>query len=188
VLDFGSGVGRLAIPFSRHAHRVVGIDISQSMIAEAARNCESSNVNNVAFKLSDDQLSEVLDRFDLVHSYIVLQHIDWIRGRRILQSLAERVTSGGYLAVQLLTSCKAPRVVRALVRLRYMCPPANWTRNIMRRRPVFEPAMQLHVYDLAKTIEDLKARNFHDFVQLTEASDDQPDFTSTFLFARRESV
>src|SRR5688572_3525296 len=35
VLDHGCGVGRLVVPFARAAERVVGVDVSPSMLAEA---------------------------------------------------------------------------------------------------------------------------------------------------------
>src|SRR5690606_30137204 len=36
ALDFGCGVGRLVVPLSRLAAQVVGLDVSQSMLAEAS--------------------------------------------------------------------------------------------------------------------------------------------------------
>src|SRR5262249_43296805 len=38
VLDFGSGAGRLAIPFAELGAEVLGLDVSPSMVAEAERN------------------------------------------------------------------------------------------------------------------------------------------------------
>jgi SAM-dependent methyltransferase len=184
ALDFGCGVGRVAIPLAKYAERVVGVDISTSMIAEARKNCESLGVNNIAFVLSDDNLSLVTENFDLIHSYIVLQHIPWLRGRRILQSLAERVEPGGYLSIHFLTSCNASQFIRALVRMRYVFPPLNWGRNAIKRRPLFEPAMQLHVYNLQDVLNDLKARNFATTLQVTTPSSDAFEFSSVFLFAR----
>src|SRR4051794_32833874 len=35
ILDHGCGVGRLVVPFARGADRVVGVDVSPSMLAEA---------------------------------------------------------------------------------------------------------------------------------------------------------
>lgn len=185
VLDFGSGVGRLVIPFCKHAQRVVGVDISPSMIAEAQENCRGCGVSNAEFALSDDGLSNVTGQFDLVHSYIVLQHIAWPRGRRLIQSLADRVSPGGFLALQVLVACKAPGISRALTRLRYAFPPANWARNLLRHRPIFEAAMQLHVYPTKALKDDLQALGFHDLVAFADSADLQRDFEGTFLFARR---
>src|SRR5687768_8045775 len=74
TLDFGCGVGRLVIPFAKRGGRVVGVDISQAMLDEAARNSAAAGVRG-EFVLSDDALSAVTGTFELVHSVIVLQHI-----------------------------------------------------------------------------------------------------------------
>lgn len=57
VLDYGCGVGRLVIPFSRGADEVVGLDISKSMLSEAADNCQRYGVDNVRLSRADDSLS-----------------------------------------------------------------------------------------------------------------------------------
>lgn len=182
ALDFGCGVGRLVVPLAEQATTVVGVDVSPSMLAEAAKNCASAGVNNVTLIQTSD-LSNVSGQFDLVHSYIVFQHINWRRGRVLLQRLAEKVKPSGYLAVHVFTSCDAPKMVKFMVQLRYMFPPVNWLRNVIRGRPVFEPAMQLHVYDLHTVIGDLKARNFGTPLCMDEPTDSE--FGSVFLFAQR---
>jgi SAM-dependent methyltransferase len=181
ALDFGSGVGRLVIPLAHRMDRVVGVDISPSMIVEARRNCLVAGVSKVDFTESDDELSRVEGVFDLVHSYIVLQHISWRRGRGILQALADRVASGGCLAVQILTGHGASPIVRGLVRIRYAFPPANWLRNLLRGRPIFEPAMQLHIYDVDVIRSDLEQRGF----VCRQVEEMWPGFRSTFLYAQR---
>ena len=183
VLDFGCGVGRLLIPFARRAKRVVGVDISLSMLKEADKNCRAAGAVGVEFVESDDGLRRVDGTFDLVHSHIVLQHIPWRRGRAILAMLAGRVAPGGFLAVQILSRHEASPIVRGLVRLRYVLPPVNWLRNILRRRPVFEPAMQLHVYDFETVRTDLEQQGFSS-VHLHERFD---GFRSTSIYARRSA-
>lgn len=183
ALDFGCGVGRLTLPLAERAEHAVGIDVSQSMLAEASSNALSAGYNNIDFILSDDGLTKVRGEFDLIHSYIVLQHIPWSRGRIILQELADRVAPNGYLVVHLLTSSTASKVVRAAVRLRYAIPPLNWLRNILKSRPIFEPGMQLHVYDLEQIVSDLKARGFDKPVCCEEPGVD--GFEGIFLLVRR---
>jgi SAM-dependent methyltransferase len=182
ALDFGCGVGRLVVPLAAIVDQVVGVDVSASMLSEARNNCDSAGAANVRLVRSGD-LAGVQGQYDLVHSYIVLQHIPWRRGRKILQALSEMVAPGGYLAVHFYTACHAPALARALVRLRYVFPPANWARNVMRGRPVFEPAMQLHVYDLDTIKRDLEARRFGPALCVDEPTGSE--FSSTFLFARR---
>ena len=181
AVDFGCGVGRLVIPFARRIERVVGVDISPSMLAEAKRNCSAVGIRGAEFVESDDGLSLIHGVFDLVHSHIVLQHIPWKRGRNILRSLATHVAPGGVLAVQILSGYEASRITRGLAHLRYGFPPANWLRNLLRSRPLFEPAMQLHVYDFRVVRDDLEKQGF-ECKQIDERFD---GFRSTLVYARR---
>ena len=87
ALDFGCGVGRLLIPFARISDEAVGVDVSEGMLAEARKNCEDRSVTNVSLVKSDDELSLVSGKFDLIHSYIVFQHIPVHRGERIFLQL-----------------------------------------------------------------------------------------------------
>ena len=48
-IDFGCGVGRVAIPLSKRCKQVIGVDVSKSMLDEAKRNCVSFNTTNVEF-------------------------------------------------------------------------------------------------------------------------------------------
>ncbi|HEV7912218.1 MAG TPA: class I SAM-dependent methyltransferase [Albitalea sp.] len=95
VLDFGCGVGRLVIPFAKVAREVVGMDISPSMLVEARRNGDEHQIANLALVPSNDELSAVEGQFDLVHSSIVLQHIEVPRGRALFARLVDRVQPGG---------------------------------------------------------------------------------------------
>jgi ubiquinone/menaquinone biosynthesis C-methylase UbiE len=96
ILDFGCGPGRFIIPFSRYAHDVVGVDISQHMLDEAMRNCRKFEVANASFRLSDDNLDFISDQeFDLVHSFIVLQHLKVKRGEKLIRVLLDSIKKNG---------------------------------------------------------------------------------------------
>jgi SAM-dependent methyltransferase len=95
VLDFGCGVGRVLIPFAGVAAEAVGVDVSPSMLAEAQRNCDAAGASNVRLLPSDDALSALDGEFDLVHSCIVLQHIEVPRGRALFGALLQRIRPGG---------------------------------------------------------------------------------------------
>lgn len=101
ILDFGCGVGRLLIPFAKVGGDVCGMDVSPSMLAEARRNCGEHEVANVSLLMSDDLLSEAEGQFDLVHSCIVLQHIEVARGRVLFGQLVNKVRAGGCGAIHL---------------------------------------------------------------------------------------
>jgi SAM-dependent methyltransferase len=95
ALDFGCGVGRVVLGLAELADHVLGVDVSPAMLDEARRIAQEEAVQNVAFELSDDQLSKVTGRFDLVHSFIVFQHIDVPRGRELFRRLVELIDDGG---------------------------------------------------------------------------------------------
>lgn len=99
VLDFGCGVGRLVIAFARDADMVVGMDVSPSMLEEAKANCRLRNITNVTLVGSDDTLSAADGPFDLVHSCIVLQHIEVKRGTALFAQLVRKIRPGGHGAI-----------------------------------------------------------------------------------------
>ena len=157
VLDFGCGVGRLLIPLARMSERVVGVDISEGMLREARHNCASRGVVNVDLVLSDDGLSRVEGTFDLVHSWIVLQHILPRRGMLILQELFRRLDGGGVGALHFTYRSTASRSRRAIRWLRSRMPGVNALVNIVQRRPPSYPLMQMHAYNLNRIVALLHA-------------------------------
>ena len=154
-LDFGCGVGRLVIPLAGLSREVVGVDVSDHMLAEASANCQKRSIENVSFVKSDDGLTQLTGTFDLIHSCLVLQHIAEKRGMRLIEAMLRHLEPGGVVAIQFYYRCDAPKVVRALVKLRYALPIANYARNLIRGRPIREPAMQLHTYELESVISML---------------------------------
>lgn len=101
ALDFGCGVGRLAIPLARVCGAATGVDVSPSMLEEARRNADAAGVDNLELLLSDDALSRVEGRFDFVHSYIVFQHIPTERGIAIFARMLDLLEPGGIGALHL---------------------------------------------------------------------------------------
>jgi SAM-dependent methyltransferase len=99
ILDFGCGVGRVLVPFAAVAEEVVGVDVSQSMLEEAQRNCDERHVRNARLLSSGDDLSTLPGAFDLIHSCIVFQHIPVERGRAILSRLLRRLSTAGVAAI-----------------------------------------------------------------------------------------
>ncbi|MGC8517983.1 MAG: class I SAM-dependent methyltransferase [Steroidobacteraceae bacterium] len=92
ALDFGCGVGRLLIPLARLSGEATGIDISDSMRAEAQRNCEARGVGNV--RVARD-LSALEGSYDFIHSHIVFQHMKVARGEAAFAQLLGRLAPGG---------------------------------------------------------------------------------------------
>ncbi len=99
VLDFGCGTGRLLIPFAEVAQEITGLDVASSMLKEAAKNCEEQGIKNVTLLKSDDQLSSLQGKFDLIHSVVVFQHIPVARGKRLLERLLAHLAPSGICAL-----------------------------------------------------------------------------------------
>jgi SAM-dependent methyltransferase len=105
VLDFGCGVGRVVLPFAIEpgVATAVGLDVAPAMLEEAKRNQNEQGIANAEFLVSDLSLSAIEGRqFDLVHSFIVFQHIDLARGREFFARLLEHLAPGGMGAIHVL--------------------------------------------------------------------------------------
>ncbi|MCS6850206.1 MAG: class I SAM-dependent methyltransferase [Gemmataceae bacterium] len=104
ALDFGCGVGRLLFPLARRCRAVVGIDVSEGMIREARENARRFGLSNVRLLQGSSVLEQLEETFDLVNTYIVLQHIPEKTGQRLFAQLVERVAPGGIGAIHVLYS------------------------------------------------------------------------------------
>jgi SAM-dependent methyltransferase len=100
-LDFGCGVGRLAIPLARRCPKVAGVDVSLSMLAKARARCETCGIANLSLIQGDDALSGLEGPFDLITSVIVLQHIPIFRGERLSARMIELLGDRGVGALHL---------------------------------------------------------------------------------------
>jgi SAM-dependent methyltransferase len=160
VLDYGCGVGRTIIAFAPLAKEVFGVDISPSMLAEAQQNCVDRNLSNVKLSLTDDLLSTVSGRFDLIHSFIVFQHIAPERGRQIFSKLLAFLSPGGVAAIHFTYS------KRIYVATHGMAPILPKTRGKPPppMEPSGDPEMQMNPYlvnELLFLIQTMGVQRFH---------------------------
>ncbi|WP_423823868.1 class I SAM-dependent methyltransferase [Salinisphaera sp. SPP-AMP-43] len=147
VLDFGCGVGRLIIPLAEHADNVVGIDASESMLREARKNCRKFNVTNVELATNLD--SELGDdkKFDLVHTYIVLQHIRPIDGYDLIRRLVECLDDNG-IGVLHITFFETKRYRKFRKLVRDYVPFSNKLINLKNGQKASYPRMEMNIYSL----------------------------------------
>ena len=152
ALDFGSGVGRLALPLAERYDEVVGVDISDAMIAEARDNCCDAGARNAHFVLSDDELTRVSGSFDLVHSYIVLQHIPVDRGLALTSQMLSRLAPGGVACLHYSLQRTLPPAREFVYMLKHRAPFGRLVMNLLQRRAWDAPAMQMNNYPLARIL------------------------------------
>lgn len=163
ALDFGCGVGRLTIPLASVCQSVVGVDVSDSMLAEARKNAEQQGKLNATFVKGDDALSNVTGTFDFLNSLIVFQHIPVARGEAIFRTMIARLAQSGVGAVQFtygFDSATAPG--RKLLIDAYRHVPGLWgARNVVKGKPFNEPMMQMNRYDLNSLMRILQESGCH---------------------------
>jgi SAM-dependent methyltransferase len=99
VLDVGCGVGRWSRRLAARGAHVTGIDLSPTMIAEARRRASAQQLGGrCRFLVQDLQALATGEKFDLVLSVTVLQHIlDAAAVRAALQRMVDHLAEGGLL-------------------------------------------------------------------------------------------
>jgi trans-aconitate methyltransferase len=177
VIDFGCGVGRLAIPFARRFARVIGIDVALSMLAEAERNCAAADVANVEFAGEPDGAADAA----LVHSYIVFQHIPPAVGYGLIERLIDRLRPGGIGALHVTFARRASKLRKVVHRLRADVVLFNRLFNLLAHRRN-EPLIQMNDYDLGELLRRLTDRRISEVaIELVEVNGQY----SAFLLFRR---
>jgi 2-polyprenyl-3-methyl-5-hydroxy-6-metoxy-1,4-benzoquinol methylase len=185
ALDFGSGVGRLVLPLAEIFDQVVGVDISEAMHAEARKNAARAGLQRVEFVHSDDALSAVTGKFDLVHSYITLQHIPIERGLAITNRLLGALNPGGVAALHYSVQryLSAPKALAYAVK--HEVPFGRYVLNLMQRRDWDAPAMQMNNYPIADLMRTFKSNGLRDVMLLPEW---QGPFLTMRVFGRKASA
>jgi SAM-dependent methyltransferase len=184
ALDFGSGVGRVTIPLAQHFKKVVGVEISDAMIAEAEQNCQRFAVNNVDFVKSDDDLSRLSQKFDFVNSCLVLQHLSLKRGMNIVSRLLKSLNTGGVIALHFPVSRRLPPLEQFVYLLKHNVPFARYCFNMLQGRRFSEPLMQMNQYDLIEVIALYSANGIREFTFYTHVLEGT---ISIILFGRKDA-
>ncbi len=173
VLDFGCGTGRLALPFAARAKHVLGVDVSENMLREAELNAKEFKLTNTTFKLSDDALTALENQtFDLVNSYIVLQHINEERGMVFIEKMIDHLNPGGIGILQLTYRSNKSNLVKRANYFRYRIPFLNSIFNVLKGKSVTEPLMQMNAYNLNNVFAILQKQGISKtFFQFEEHGD-----------------
>lgn len=141
ALDFGCGVGRVLIPLALDVERATGVDVSASMLRETEKNRALFGAKSVSLVHS---LHGVLGEYDLIHSFVVFQHIPLERGYALYDELLGRLQPGGVSAIHFTVASKKGNVVRLVARLKHQLPLLAGLINWWHRRPFSHPVMQMN--------------------------------------------
>src|SRR5262252_4269436 len=179
TLDFGCGVGRLAIPLARRSQRVLGVDVSVSMVREAESNCRRFGITNAGFLKCDDSMS-FEGEFDFVNSFIVFQHIPLKRGYAIFERMLALLSTNGIGAVHFTLKDERSWYRRVLSFLRKCVPPAAYLANALRGRPLTEAVIQMNAYSAGKILAMLEQHNCREIP--LEPTNHSGHFGAIFLF------
>ena len=150
AVDFGCGVGRLMIPLSRRFERVVGVDVSPAMIAEAQKNCQAFGVREPIFFRTPDEIEP--NSVDFVHSSIVFQHIRPSQGLRIMEELLGKLRDKGVAALHVLSFRKLSAMKELVYQIKSHVPGGLLAFNLMQGKKLSEPHMEMNNYPLDQVL------------------------------------
>lgn len=101
ALDFGCGVGRLTQPLTKYFDEVVGVDLSQEMIRLAQAHNRAPDRCRYVVNASAELAMFPSGSFDLVLSYLTLQHMPPRYSTSYLREFVRVARLGGIICVQL---------------------------------------------------------------------------------------
>ncbi|NJK41752.1 MAG: class I SAM-dependent methyltransferase [Acaryochloridaceae cyanobacterium SU_2_1] len=150
ALDFGCGVGRIVVPLAQICESVTGVDVSESMLKEAKKNCQEKALSNTNFVKGNDSLSDLVatgKKFNFIHSFIVFQHIPCDRGEAILKTLLGMLEDGGVGVLHFTYFKKISSLSKLMISLAKIFPFLVRLRSLVKGE-AYRPMMQMNAYDL----------------------------------------
>ncbi len=181
ALDFGCGLGRLTIPLARRVTAVTGVDVAETMLRQARRWLDHFQIANVELCQGDDSLSNVRGPFDLIHSYIVFQHIAPRRGEVIVRRMLERMKDGSVGVLHFLYGLARNPLHTTWRERLFRVKERIW---LMYRSLLGKPAMQMneyHLNPLFRILQEAGIRRFH-----VELSDHGGAYGAVLYFQKKE--
>ncbi len=145
ALDFGCGVGRLTRALSPRFHETLGVDLANSMVELAERS--NAFPDSCRFLTYDGRhLPFPSTHFDLVVSWITLQHVPPRAARRSVRELARVLAPGGVLAFQ----AAAEPIGSHARRWQFLPGPLyELARSV---KSILTPAPEFEMYGLSRTV------------------------------------
>ncbi len=182
ALDYGCGVGRVLVAMAEKCETVVGVDISPTMLDETRKNCAGRDVANVELRDAADFAAAEGETYDLVHSYIVLQHIDPKIGNELIRKMIERLVPGGVGMLHVTYFDPSPLGRKLRFRIYRDLPIIHKMLNVIRRKT--EPVMPMYEYDLGLIFRLMQQHGCgSSFVRLSDHG-----WLGAFIFFRKDGT
>ncbi|HXP39207.1 MAG TPA: class I SAM-dependent methyltransferase [Candidatus Acidoferrales bacterium] len=182
VVDFGCGTGRLTIPLSKRCEKVIGIDVAPSMLREATENCIRFNVSNAQFAELDSGLKMLRD-IDLLHSFIVFQHIPVRQGLKTIDRLLSSLSPDGCVVLHVTFERNASVLKKIGFWARNNIPLAHSILQLALRRSVSDPPMQMNHYPLNALLKKFYRSGFQSvYLEIT----DHNGFLGVIIYAKNQ--
>jgi SAM-dependent methyltransferase len=187
TLEYGCGIGRLAIPFARRAGRVTAVDRSPTMLATARAEAERQGITHIDFQ-SPATLFAAGRKFDLVNCYGVLQRMASADGLALLRQLVGLLGSGGIGAFHVPYRTTTSALVETSRRIRARIPVVNGVVNKLRGKPFDEPFVASHSYvldDVFQLLDDAFRARFGAPIAASHLTfEHQQGFSAAIVFVR----
>ncbi len=152
ALDFGCGVGRLVFPMTDRFDHVVGLDISEGMLSTAQSLASKQNRSNVEFVNSKNGFPTFNEKFDFVHSHIVLQHMPRSLGEAAIQYMIEGLAPNGVGAIHFTYGHSNGPLRHGLREFVKTVPPLRIMGNLALGRKWNAPSMLMTRYSINRIL------------------------------------
>lgn len=180
TLEYGCGVGRVALPLATRPGAVTAVDRSPAMLATATREAERRGISHIEF-VSPSVLFGTPRTFDLVTCVHLLQRLPTSEGLALIRALMARTASGGIAVFHLPFRTTASPFVRALRWAREHVGVVNGLANQIKGTPFGDPLIPAHTYDLDEVLailDQASAAATHVVIE------HEPELSSAIIFAQ----
>ena len=159
ILEYGCGIGRLALPLAMRPGSVTAVDRSPAMLARARLEADRRELRHLAFETPERVLSSDR-RFDLVVCYHVLQRMPRRDAMALLTRLCGLIAPGGVGVFQWPYRAADSRAVAASRWARQHVPGLNTVANRIRGKDGDAPFIPTNLLPLAPTLAAFDAPEF----------------------------
>lgn len=179
TLEYGCGVGRLALPLAQRPGSVVAVDRSPAMLERARAEAARRGLGHIVFQRPDELFGRPRP-FDLVVCYHVLQRLRREDGLDLVRRLETLIGPDGVGIFQWCCRTREPWSIEASRWIRERLPAANAAANRLRGKPSDEPFVPTHVYDVDEMLAEFEAAGFNP-VHVGFERHDRVDYAIAFV-------